>query len=164
MSEHPRTLVLLRHGKSGYPAGVPDHDRPLAERGRREAALAGQWMRDEGLVVDAILCSSATRTRQTLERTGITAPTTFLDEIYGGTPDDILEALRVHAPAGASTLLVVGHEPGMPDTALSLDPDATIERFPTSAYAVVAVGTPWAEIGLTPDPGARLFGVRIPRA
>ena len=37
MSAAPRTLVLMRHGKSGYPPGVADHDRPLADRGRREA-------------------------------------------------------------------------------------------------------------------------------
>ncbi|HUB57091.1 MAG TPA: histidine phosphatase family protein, partial [Mycobacterium sp.] len=41
MSDQTRTLVLLRHAKSAYPNGVPDHDRPLAPRGRREAGLAG---------------------------------------------------------------------------------------------------------------------------
>ncbi|NDK88471.1 histidine phosphatase family protein [Gordonia desulfuricans] len=159
-----RTLVLLRHGKSAYPAGVTDHRRPLADRGIREAALAGQWMAEEGLGVDAVLCSTATRTRQTLERTGITAPTTFVDDIYGGTPGDIFESLRIHVPADASTVLVVGHEPGMPATALTLDPDGEIPRFPTSAYAVVTIGTEWSEIGLAPDPEAHLLGVRVPRA
>lgn len=160
---HPRTLVLMRHGKSGYPPGVGDHGRPLADRGRREAALAGRWMADEGLVVDAVLCSSSTRTRETLERTGITAPTTYLDDIYGGSPFDVLEAIRVFAPADARTLLVVGHEPGMPTTALTLDPDADIERFPTSAYAVVTVGDPWSELGNAAVADAHLVGVRIPR-
>lgn len=159
----PATLILLRHGKSGYPPGVGDHDRPLADRGIREAALAGEWIRAEGLSVDATLCSSATRTRQTLERTAITAPTTMLDEIYGGTPAEILESIRIHIPSQANTVLVVGHEPGMPETALTLDPDATIERFPTSAYAVVTVGVGWDRLGLDIDPDARLLGVRIPR-
>lgn len=159
-----RTLVLLRHGKSGYPAGIGDHDRPLADRGLREAALTGQWLADEGITVDAVLCSTATRTRETLARTGIDAPVTYLDDIYGGTPDDILEAVRVHAPADAGTVLVVGHEPGMPSTALTLDPSGAIDRFPTSAYAVVEVGAPWPEIGLAPDPQARLVGVRVPRS
>ncbi|GAA1479746.1 histidine phosphatase family protein [Gordonia sinesedis] len=159
-----RRLVLMRHGKSGYPPGVGDHDRPLADRGRREAALAGRWMADEGIAVDAVLCSTSTRTRETLARTGIDAPTTYVDEIYGGSPDDVLEAIRLHAPADADTLLVVGHEPGMPTTALTLDPDGTIDRFPTSAYAVLEIGAPWADAGLAPDPAARLVGVRVPRA
>lgn len=164
MSSVTRTLVLMRHGKSGYPPGVGDHERPLADRGRLEAALAGDWMRTEGLHIDAVLCSSATRTRQTLQRTGIDAPTEFLDEIYGGTPDDIFEAIRIHVPADAATVLVVGHEPGMPSTALSLDPDGEIDRFPTSAYAVVTLGSPWSGIGLAPDPDAHLVGVRVPRS
>lgn len=153
----------MRHGKSGYPDGVMDHQRPLAERGRREAALAGRWMADAGLTVDAVLCSTATRTRQTLERTGITAPTTYVDDIYGGEPDDVFEAIRIHAPADATTILVVGHEPGMPATALTLDPDAQIPRFPTSAYAVLEIETPWADIGLTPHPGNRMVQLSVPR-
>lgn len=158
-----RTLVLMRHGKSAYPPGVDDHQRPLADRGRRQAALAAEWMAAEGIRVDAVLCSTATRTRQTLDRTGIHAPVTYLDDIYGGTAEAILEAIRIHAPDEAATVLVVGHEPGMPDTARSLDPGGLLERFPTSAYAVVAVGAGWDEIGLAPDPASRLVGVRIPR-
>ncbi|MEE4024152.1 histidine phosphatase family protein [Gordonia sp. PKS22-38] len=158
-----RTLVLMRHGKSGYPAGVGDHERPLAERGQREAALAGRWMGDEGLQIDAVVCSTATRTRQTLERTGIDVPTVYVDDVYGGAPDEILEALRVHAPPDAQTVMVVGHSPGMPATALTLDADGHIDRFPTSAYAVVTLGTPWDRVGLDVDADARLVGVRIPR-
>ena len=108
-----RTLVLMRHGKSGYPPGVWDHDRPLADRGIREAALAGEWMSDDGLNVDMTLCSTATRTRQTLMRTGVDAPTIFIDDIYGGSPFEILEAIRIHVPHDAATVLVVGHEPGI---------------------------------------------------
>jgi phosphohistidine phosphatase len=158
-----RTLVLMRHGKSGYPPGVGDHERPLADRGRREAALAGQWMSEEGLNIDAVVCSTATLTRETLERTGIVAPTAYVGDIYGGAPHEVLEALRLHAPADARTLLVVGHSPGMPTTALTLDSDGYIERFPTSAYAVVTVGSTWGRIGLDVDPDVRLVGVRIPR-
>lgn len=158
-----RTLVLLRHGKSAYPAGVPDWDRPLADRGRSQAELAGRWFAEDGIDVDAVLCSTAARTRQTLDRTGVDAPTQFFDELYGASPDEIFETIRIHAPADAETLLVVGHFPGMPETALSLDPGAEIDRFPTSAYAMLAVGTPWPEIGLRPDPVARLVTFRIPR-
>ena len=35
----------MRHAKSDYPDGVADHERPLAPRGDREAALAGDWLR-----------------------------------------------------------------------------------------------------------------------
>ena len=164
MTPTPRTLILLRHGKSGYPAGVPDHDRPLADRGRREAALAGEWMEQDGLDVDAVICSTAERTRQTLERTGIDAPTEFTEDIYENSPEHILEAIRSYAQEDATTLLVVGHFPGLPGTALLLDDAADIDRFPTSAYAVLSVGVPWDRLGLDVDPAARLTSLRIPRA
>jgi phosphohistidine phosphatase len=166
-----RIVILLRHGKSDYPGGVDDHDRPLAPRGRREAALAGEWLRagswdpsGDG-TIDQVRCSSATRARETLERTGIDAPTSYTDEIYEATADEIVAMLRrVHS--GVRTLLVVGHGPGLPDTALELagpgsDADAldAVQRgFPTSAMAVIDVPDTWAEID--PDTTAlRLFHV-----
>ena len=86
VSDSYRTLVLLRHAKSDYPSGVADHDRPLAPRGIREAGLAGDWMRAHAPAVDAVLCSTATRTRETLERTRIDAPAEFVDRLYDATP------------------------------------------------------------------------------
>ena len=72
-----RTLILMRHGKSAYPDDVADHERPLAPRGLREAGLAGQWLRDTQPPIDAVRCSTALRTRQTLDATGITAPVVY---------------------------------------------------------------------------------------
>ena len=159
-----RTLVLMRHGKSGYPDGVSDHDRPLADRGRREAALAGEWMRRDGVVADAVVCSTATRTRQTLERTGVDAASVaFVEDVYGGMPEQILEAVRLHVPEDASTVLVVGHEPGMPMTAGALDPSADIGHFPTSAYAVLSVSSAWDRIGYSADDPSIFQGLFIPR-
>ena len=57
VTDRYRTLLLLRHAKSDYPAGVADHDRPLAPRGVREAGLAGDWLRAHAPAVDAVLCS-----------------------------------------------------------------------------------------------------------
>lgn len=160
----PRTLVLLRHGKSAYPDGVRDHDRPLAKRGNREAPLAGEWLAAEGIEVDFVICSTAIRTRQTLERTAIVAPTVYRKEIYNpGTPAAILETIRIDAPADAGTVMVVGHYPGLPDTALTLDPEGDFERYPTSAYAVLSLSVPWDRLGLDVDPQVKLHGVRIPR-
>ncbi|GAC56539.1 hypothetical protein GOHSU_08_00670 [Gordonia hirsuta DSM 44140 = NBRC 16056] len=163
MKRAPRTLVLLRHGKSAYPPGVPDHDRPLNDRGRRQAALAGQWLDDDDIDVDSVICSTAERTRQTLDRTGIDVATIYTDDIYENTPENILEAIRTYAPEDAKTLLIVGHFPGLPGTILLLDGDAEIDSFPTSAYAVLDIGVAWDRIGLDVDPAARLRELRIPR-
>nr|WP_296776884.1 histidine phosphatase family protein [Rhodococcus sp. (in: high G+C Gram-positive bacteria)] len=147
-----RTLVLMRHGKSGYPEGTPDHDRPLAERGQREAALAGQWISATISTVDAVICSTATRTRETLVATGIDADVRFEHRIYGGSPEEIIEEVGLTDDA-VSTLLVVGHAPGIPFTAVDLaanaDSESVVEigrRFPTSAIAVVTFDGPWASL------------------
>src|ERR1700761_5387448 len=62
-----RQLVLLRHAKSDYPEEVPDHDRPLAKRGRRDAPVVGRWLAESGHVPDAVVCSTALRARETWE-------------------------------------------------------------------------------------------------
>ena len=160
-------LLLMRHGKAAYPAGVDDFRRPLAERGHREAAIAGDWIRESIGTVDAVLCSSATRTRETLAATGIDAPTQFLDEIYEAWTDDLLAAVRAVDP-DAATVLLIGHAPGTPDLADQLagedsDPasvDQVRNGFPTSSIAVLEVTVPWAELEAA---GARLTRHVVPR-
>lgn len=172
MTTSPRTLVLLRHGKSAYPGGVIDHDRPLAARGRREAALAGEVISRLVGQVDAVLCSTATRTRETLAATGIDAPVQFDDGLYDASPGEILDritALTAGSDEAPAVLLVVGHSPGMPGTALTLadersDRDALDQaqrHFPTSALAVLIVHGAWSDLAAD---GATLTDLVIPRA
>lgn len=172
VNSHVRTLVLLRHGKSDYPDGVDDHARPLAARGRREAALAGDWLRAHVPPLDGVLCSTATRTRQTLERTGVEAPVRHLDRLYDATPGIVIDEITKvtgHFEHPVHTLLVVGHEPAMSAVALGLADaedsdrqaaDGIAAKFPTSAIAVLRTEQPWEELGLG---GAALVTFHIPR-
>lgn len=162
-----RTLVLLRHGKSAYPVGVPDHDRPLADRGRRQAAFAGEHIRAVVERFDLVLCSSSTRTRQTLDASGITAEKVkYRDEIYAAEPEEILDLIRT-VRDGVTSVLVVGHFPGLPELAEDLagpgsDPESIRqlgEKFPTSAFAVVTASGSWSGL----PGGARLVDVTVPR-
>jgi phosphohistidine phosphatase len=162
-----RTLLLLRHAKSSYPSGVADHDRPLADMGIREAPLAGDWIRVHTPTVDAVLCSTATRTRQTLERAGIDAPVDYRDEIYDATPGTVLAAINA-VDDGVSTLLVIAHEPAVSNLALGLagpgsDADVVGEisaKYPTSAIAVLTTTGPWSHLALR---GAALVAFHVPR-
>jgi phosphohistidine phosphatase len=161
-----RTLILMRHGKSVYPDGVNDHERPLAPRGLREAGFAGQWLRDTQPPIDAVRCSTATRTRETLAATGVTAPVVYEPGIYEASPRTLIELVQLGDDAVA-TLLVIGHAPGMPWTAWELagnrDSDQAVElsrKFPTSALAVLEFDRPWADV----DPGTgELTRFHIPR-
>ncbi|MEZ0355209.1 hypothetical protein CRM90_18480 [Mycobacterium sp. ENV421] len=158
----------MRHAKSDYPNGVPDHDRPLASRGIREGGLAGDWLRANIPAIDLVLCSSATRTRQTLERTGITAPVTYSQRLYGATPGTMLVEIN-QVPDDVATLMVVGHEPTMSQLSLGLaDPgrsdraaaDGISMKYPTSAIAVLRVRVGWAALELN---GAELTSFHVPR-
>ncbi|OMC00765.1 hypothetical protein A5733_03430 [Mycobacterium sp. NS-7484] len=165
-----RTLLLMRHAKSDYPDGVADHDRPLAARGIREAALAGDWIRANVAAVDAVLCSTATRTRQTLARTGIDAPVQYAERIYDARPGTVIDEINgVSSRFGSepSTVLVIGHEPAMSAVALGLSDGSNIAaaesislKFPTSAIVVLHVDGPWDTLALG---GARLARFHIPR-
>ncbi|WP_433758748.1 SixA phosphatase family protein [Nocardia sp. CA-135398] len=147
-----RTLILMRHGKSAYPDGISDHERPLAPRGQREAGLAGQWLRETQPPIDAVRCSTATRTRETLAATGVTAPVVYEAGIYEASPRTLIELVQL-SDDDVTTLLVIGHAPGMPWTAWELasnrDSEPAIElsrKFPTSALAVLEFDRPWAQV------------------
>jgi len=167
MTAQHHSLVLLRHAKSAYPEGVPDHDRPLAERGVREAVLAGDWLR-ANQAIDAVLCSTATRARETLARSGIDAPARYVERLYGATPGTVIEEVN-RVSDDVSTLLVVGHEPTISEVAIILaGADGTdtvaLERisakFPTSAIAVLRVPGQWEQV----EPGsAALVDFHVPR-
>jgi phosphohistidine phosphatase len=168
VTDRYRTLLLLRHAKSDYPAGVADHQRPLAARGQREAALAGEWLRAHVPAVDAVLCSTATRTRETLARTRIDAPVRYVDRLYDATPGVVIDEIN-GVDSEVATLLVIGHEPAMSSVALGL---ATPEgsnttaaehistKFPTSAIAVLRTAEPWEQLTLS---SAALVTFHVPR-
>jgi phosphohistidine phosphatase len=168
VTDRYRTLLLLRHAKSDYPTGVADHERPLAPRGEREAKLAGDWLRANAPAVDAVLCSTATRTRETLARTRIDAPVDFVDRLYDATPGAVIAEINQVDPT-VQTLLVVGHEPTMSSLALGLaaaegSNSTAAERistkFPTSAIAVLRTDEPWGQLTLS---GAALVGFHVAR-
>ena len=168
MSEPQRTLLLMRHAKSAYPPNVADHDRPLAPRGIREAGLAGDWLRANAPGIDAVLCSTATRTRQTLAQTGIGAPVRYSERLYGATPGMMIDEIN-EVGDSVNTLLVVGHEPTMSSVSLGLASsddanDAAVQRisekYPTSAIAVLTVGGDWKSVELGT---AALIEFHVPR-
>ena len=158
----------MRHAKSDYPTGVVDHDRPLAARGIREAGLAGDWLRANLPAIDLVLCSSATRTRQTLERTQIDAPVTYSERLYHANAGTLIDEINQVAE-DVATVMVVGHEPTMSNVALGLaDPDSSegdaagriSMKYPTSAIAVLSVPGSWSGLQLS---GAELTAFHVPR-
>ena len=151
-------LVLLRHAKAEPAGSVPDHDRPLALPGRRQATAVGAALAAAGLAPAQVLCSSSLRTRQTWElaRTALSAAdaapaaVTVSDDLYDASPDDLL-ALVQGLPESAATALVVGHEPTVSHVAAVLAGPGSDEAVtaqvrvgvPTAAWTVLELDGPW---------------------
>lgn len=134
-----RQLVILRHAKSAWPEGVPDRQRPLNRRGRRDAAAAGRWLRQHIRRLDAVVCSPAARTRQTwaLVATELDDPPhpRFDDHIYEASPVALLAVIR-ELPDTISTALLIGHNPGAHELVALLS-----NRQPDMKTASIAVLT-----------------------
>ncbi|MHC1480981.1 SixA phosphatase family protein [Frateuria aurantia] len=134
-------LVLLRHAEAEIdsPDGG-DIGRALTERGRRAAHAAGQWLLGHGVQPVRVLCSPASRTRQTLEQIQAalgTAETLIAPEIYEATPGELLALLDNHLDAG--TVLLVGHNPGL-ERLVALLLEGRSDEFrgmPTAGIAVL---------------------------
>ena len=133
-----KRLILMRHAKSDWSLGQPDSARPLNARGQRSAEAMGDWLREKGYLPDQILCSSAQRTRETLDLLRIAAPTSFQKGLYLATPDKMRKALR---KAKGDTVLMLGHNPGIGLFAQSIvasPPDhPRFDDYPTCATLVV---------------------------
>ncbi|HUW80733.1 MAG TPA: histidine phosphatase family protein [Acidocella sp.] len=154
-------LILLRHAKAAPEiAGSSDHDRPLTKAGQRAAAAIGQAMRKAGLAPDVVLVSSALRTQQTFQALENAAlweewpNTDTLPALYMATSSQIRDLLR-ELPETVRSALVIGHNPGLHELAVSLakpeNPQPELARlsdsFPTASLAAFLVTSSWRRLG-----------------
>ncbi|WP_285495700.1 histidine phosphatase family protein [Actinomadura sp. NBRC 104425] len=137
------TLLVLRHAKAVPGGATPDIERSLTGRGRRDAEAAGEWLRDRGLAPDLVLCSTAVRTRETLERLAVPAPVRYESQIYANDADGLLTLVR-ETGDDARTLLLVGHNPSVHQLVHDLT-GAAPNAFPTCALAVIEWEGGWMD-------------------
>jgi phosphohistidine phosphatase len=144
----PRTLILLRHGKSDWSGGEPDLDRPLADRGRRQATEAGRWLSANVAALDLAVVSPAERAQRTWELASAelaSPPEARREEsVYTASARSLLEVVR-DLPDDRSTVVMVGHNPGLEDLVSTLAGRWVLMK--TSGLAVIAVPGPWSAAG-----------------
>ena len=149
-----KLLSILRHAKSSWgDSSLDDHDRPLNNRGLRDAPRMGALIRKQGLVPETILSSTARRARDTAlaaaEAAGFPDEVRFSRTLYGADPDTWLEALG-ELPDTVGHALVVGHNPGLEELLSLLVGEAQV--MPTAALAVVELPIQsWRDV----NPGTR---------
>ncbi|MCY3553405.1 MAG: histidine phosphatase family protein [Candidatus Poribacteria bacterium] len=146
-----KTLLILRHAKSSwnYPE-LSDYDRPLNRRGKRDAPRMGEHLRQEGLIPDRILTSSAKRARKTASKvaktSGYIGKVEKLDVFYDTVPGVYFETLQA-LPNKYQCVMVVGHNPTMEQLVGHLT--GLIERMPTAALAHIELPIErWEELNL----------------
>lgn len=127
-------LILVRHAKSdwGNP-GLADHDRPLNQRGRANAPTMAERLLAAGVTVDQIYSSTAVRARTTAEVFGdaLSVRVQLDPGMYLASGSALLAKA---AEAGARSVMLVAHDPGITDLAALLS-DGGIEHMPTCAVA-----------------------------
>jgi phosphohistidine phosphatase len=161
---------MLRHGKSSWSdPTLADIDRPLAPRGERASRKLAKYMRRKRIQPALVLCSPSLRTRQTLEAVESSLGERFavevMPQLYAASEEELLERLRA-VPEDVSSVMLVGHNPGLHNLALVLasrgvDLPQLEEKFPTGALATLVVHSEsWAAL----EPGeAELVDYVVPR-
>lgn len=148
-----KTLFLLRHAKSSWAEpGMPDHERPLNDRGKRDAPHVGQWLREQGLLPDRIVSSTAKRARKTAEKVahhcGYRGEIEFSAALYEAHPDAYVRHLQ-QLPDNEQAVLVVGHNPTLEELLEQLT--GQHDSLPTAALAVVEMPIDrWQDLAASP--------------
>jgi len=144
-----KTLLLLRHAKSDWgDDSLPDFDRPLAPRGKRDAPRMGKALRKRGVMPELIISSPAARAKTTIEdfmkAAHLDLTVKFAESIYGAPSSELMKVIR-SLPDEISRALMVGHNPGFEDLLNRLT--GKRERMPTAALARIEFQIDqWADI------------------
>ena len=136
-----RFLIVMRHAKSDWSeAGLPDHDRPLNERGNRDAPRMAKWLADIDAIPDAILSSTSTRTRETVQlmtpQWSREPQVSYCNALYLATPEAMLATIRSDG-CDAKRLMLLAHNPGVTHFVSTLANQSV--DMPTAAIAVLEV-------------------------
>lgn len=131
-----KTLYLLRHAKSSweYP-GLSDLERPLNERGKKDAPRMGKWLAKHIQTPNLVLCSHSVRTLATISKIGHELGLKGEDyqtdnRLYLASPKRLWQIVH-SVPDTADSLMLVGHNPGLTTFASQLCPRHAVDNIPT---------------------------------
>ena len=165
---NPRSLFLLRHASAENVLDGPDKSRPLSARGRREATAVGVELREMG--IDFVLCSSAVRTRETLDLLNLVAaiPVEFRDILYVCGTNTLLQHVGQLSDAHYR-VLVVGHSPTIPGLSARIasgahpkEAENLWSNFPPATWTEFDIAGPWDALARMPYALGTLVDTRRP--
>lgn len=146
-----KTLFLVRHAKSSRDdPSLSDRDRPLDERGQRDAPSMGKRLAKRDARPDLLVSSPALRALTTAqlvaEEVGYKRKDIVVDaRLYASSPDDLLAVIRA-LDKKLDRVMLVGHNPEFSELAHRLSSE--IVAMPTSAVAEFSFDTKaWSDVG-----------------
>lgn len=151
-----KQLFVLRHAKSSWDdPGLEDHERPLAPRGRQAVKVLAEHLRTNDIHPVQVLCSTARRTRETLDGVDPDGERLIEPELYGASAEGLLERLH-QVPAEVDSVMLIGHNPAVQLLVLRLaggtnsgdeaNIDQVRDKFPTGGLATLAFDGGWDKL------------------
>jgi phosphohistidine phosphatase len=134
-----KTLLVLRHAKSSWKdSGLADFERPLNGRGKQASDLIGRFLRKKKIRPDLVLCSTATRARETvrlvLEAARLVVEVRYDQRLYLASADRLAEIIS-QIEEDRARVMLVGHNPGIEELLSRLT--GVTESMPTAALAKI---------------------------
>ena len=136
-----KELLVLRHAKSDHGNhALRDHDRPLSERGRKNARRMGRHLAKSQLIPEVILCSSSTRTTETCallaESAEMHPKIEFIEQLYLASNSCMMMVASQRA-MNSECVMLIGHNPGCEDMLQALD--LGMHEMPTCTLARIGL-------------------------
>ncbi len=149
--EHRKRILIVRHAKSSWAnMGMKDFDRPLNDRGKRDAPIMGARLKELGIQPDLIISSTAKRAQKTAQKIAKALDYNkerilLLDKLYHCMPDTFEEVIY-GIDDDMNTAIIVAHNPGITMFVNSLSHSFGIDNMPTSGIVGAEfVAESWAD-------------------
>lgn len=136
MGDNTRRVYMIRHAKSDWGTpGLKDYDRPLNDRGERDAPAMGARLKEMNILPGVIISSTAKRAAQTAKKIAKAIgydkeAIKWHDKLYHCTPD-VYEEVLYELDSNVNSVFIVSHNPGITDFVNQLSPQFHTDNMPT---------------------------------
>ncbi len=142
-------ITFVRHAKSSWDSfSIPDHDRPLNNRGQRDSVFMGKKLSSLGFKPQIIICSSAKRAQLTAKNIAKSLSDTDIiikEELYDSYPADYIKIIG-EIDEKYSDVMMVGHNPTMTDIVNYFSPDIIYNVPTTGVFKIQFDVEKWIDI------------------
>jgi phosphohistidine phosphatase len=152
-----KRIYLLRHAESANPQGISDHDRPLNANGKCMCKIMNNYILQNKILPDLVLCSDAVRTLDTAKAVfaGLSVEISPNKKLYNASLGEIVREIG-KVPCNINSIMVVGHNPAIQQLAamLAMPADKPLLKeirveYPPCTFVAYQVDiNKWAQIQL----------------